>query len=80
MSLAMLQHVSITLDLPVDGNGNDYARAIFQAISRETSRGGVEGADALAGLLAAFRLSSDAIGDSSLTGRKISTVAVSHLR
>jgi len=73
MSIAMSKHVSITLDLPVDGTGNDYARAIFQAISRETSRGDAKGADALAGLLAAFRLSGDAIGTGSLVGQKVST-------
>lgn len=69
----MSKQVRITLDLPVDGTGDDYAHAIFEAISQETSRGDAMGADALAGLLAAFRLSSDAIGTGSLVGHKGST-------
>jgi hypothetical protein len=56
----MLQHVSITLDLPVNGTGRDYAGAISQAIDRATSRGDLSGTDALAGLLAVLRLSAEA--------------------
>lgn len=55
----MLQHISITLDLPVNGTGKDYAGAISQAIRQATSRGDLSGIDALAGLLAVLRLSAE---------------------
>jgi len=53
----MVQHVSITLDLPVNGTGTDYAGAISRAINQAAVRGDRHGSDALAGLLAALRLS-----------------------
>ncbi len=56
----MLQHVSITLDLPVNGTGSDYAGAISHAIHQAASRGDLSGSDALAGLLAVLRLSAEA--------------------
>jgi hypothetical protein len=56
----MLRHVSITLDLPVNGTGSDYAGAISQAINQAASRGDLSGTDALAGLLAVLRLTSEA--------------------
>jgi hypothetical protein len=53
--------VSITLDLPVDGNGRDYVGAISRAIDQAASRGDRTGTDALAGLLAVLRLSFEGI-------------------
>lgn len=56
-----VDRVSITLDLPVDGNGEDYAGAISQAMDQAASRGDQSGIDALAALLAVLRLSSEGI-------------------
>ena len=56
-----LGRVSITLDLPVDGNGRDYVGAISRAIDQAASRGDRRGTDALAGLLAVLRLSFEGI-------------------
>ncbi len=56
----MLQHLSITLDLPVNGTGSDYAGAISQAINQAARRGDLSGTDALAGLLAVLRLTAEA--------------------
>jgi hypothetical protein len=56
-----MQHVSITLNLPVEGTGRDYVGAISQAIEQAASRGDRCGTDALACLLAVLRLSSEGI-------------------
>jgi len=56
-----VHRVSITLDLPVDGNGRDYAGAISQAIDQAASNGDQSRTDALAGLLAILRLSTEGI-------------------
>ena len=56
-----MQHVSITLNLPLDGNGKDYVGAISRAIDQLASRGDRSGSDALAGLLAVIRLSYEGI-------------------
>ncbi len=54
-----VHRVSITLDLPVDGDGRDYVGAISQAIDQAASRGDQSRTDALAGLLAVLRLSTE---------------------
>jgi len=52
-----MQQVSITLNLPLDGNGKDYVGAISRAIDQAARRGDRSSSDALAGLLAVIRLS-----------------------
>jgi hypothetical protein len=47
---------SVTLELPVDGNGCDYAEAIALAITDANWCGDLNAAAALVGLLSAIKL------------------------
>jgi hypothetical protein len=47
---------SVTLELPVDGNGPDYASAVALALADANLRGDLGGASALVGLMSAIKL------------------------
>ena len=52
----MKSRQSITLELPVDGTGQDYAGAVALAMADANCCGDLSGAKALAGLMSAIKL------------------------
>ena len=52
----MKSNKSVTLELPIDGTGHDYASAIALAIADANCCGDVRGATALVGLMSAVKL------------------------